>query len=82
MNKRSKVLCKETCHSAGGAMFFANVIYNCDVLGHTYFIEDKDGDILRLEDNHVYKQINLHTFFYTEKEIRKLKINKINNVNK
>lgn len=82
MNKKINVICKTKCSSAGGALFFEGEKYICEIVGKGHFITDKKGNILRLENDNINKYGNLQTYFYTEKEARKLKLKKLNNANK
>ena len=71
MIKKIKIICKKSCESIGGKCII-NEIYDCIILGNTYFISDKNNIIIRLEKLSIFSE-----FFYTEQEYRKLKLNKI-----
>lgn len=75
MKKIIKVLCKRDCSTVGNAFFYKNETYYCEILGNsTYYILDKNGLILRMDDHSLFSY-----HFYTEKELRKLKIEKLKN---
>lgn len=78
MNKKIKVICKESCQSAGGGRFIKNETYNCEVLGDAHYITDKNNNIIRLEENSPYDLSKFSTYFYTQREARKEKIKKLN----
>lgn len=74
----SKVYCKKDCVSLGGAKFFANKSYKCDIIGYTYFMYDLNGEVLRLEKYTNYIDITFSDLFYTEQELRKQKLKNLN----
>jgi hypothetical protein len=68
-----KVFCKQNCGSLGGAIYEINEYYNYKILNNTYFIFDKNENILRIDrDSAEYPK-----YFCTEKELRKYKLIKI-----
>jgi hypothetical protein len=68
-----RVFCKQGCKSIGGGIYNMNEYYDCIILDKVYFIFDKEHHTIRLDAN--YSAFSEH--FYTEKELRKLKLKKL-----
>lgn len=71
MNITGQVICIKDCVSLGGAKFYNNKIYKCQLMNYTCYIFDENNQIIRLEIS------KFSEFFTTLKNARKQKLNKI-----
>lgn len=72
------VYCKKKCGSLGGARFLPTNKYRCHVLGNSHTIIDSYGEILKIDKYTNSSRSVLSDYFYTEKDLRKEKLKKLN----
>lgn len=77
MNITGQVICIKDCVSLGGAKFYNNKIYKCQLMNYTCYIFDENNQIIRLEIDNPFEKSKFSEFFTTLKNARKQKLNKI-----